>query len=295
MSLIDEALKRARQEAARQDAAQRYAYPATPAQVPARDRSRKALLTGLAAGLLIGVLAIGGTLWVTRSRSGDEVAAAPSPAADTAAPLPVTIEELQPGATSTTAAPPVPPTELPALAAPTPAPVPVPTPAPPARVEVPATEVQPRPAAPAPAERPVAPPLPATPPVEPQTPPPAAAEPPTAIAAPPPPPLVVPAPDPEAPGTVPAPTHTAPPETPPAQPGSGLDGRTFVRELQVPGGGRLELRGIASGSQPAALINGRVVGQGEVIEGFTVVGVEPRRVRLRGYGATVFLSLDPEQ
>ncbi len=266
MSLIDEALKRARQEAARQDAAQRYAYPANPVQVPMRDRSRSSLLVGLLAGLLIGVVAIAGTLWVTRARSGPEVAAVavPTPAAvgtSAAAPVPV-IEEISPTPPATIPVLPSPAAEPVTIPAPTSAAAP-PVPAPP-RIEP--VEAQPRPAAPA----------------EPR-PAPAIAAP-----APAPPPLVVPPATAE--DAAPAPTHAAPDGTP-----AGLDGRTFVRELQVPGGGTLELRGIASGAQPAALINGRVLARGEVIEGFTVVGVESRRVELKGYGATVYLSLDQDQ
>jgi hypothetical protein len=297
MSLIDEALKRARQEAARQDASQRYAYPATPVQVPFRDRSRSSLLVGLVAGLLIGVVAIAGTLWVTKSRPGSERAAAEVPAASpdaasassAAAPIPL-VEELEP-------APPAAAETVPVLPSPTPEPLPVPaasqavTP----RIETsrpvesqPRIEIQPRPAAPA--EPRAEPRAPVAVPAEPRT-----AEPvPAAKAgtAPAPPLLYVP----PATGSeaAPPPSHTGP-GTAPAAGEPGLNGRTFVRELPVPGGGTLELRGIASGSQPAALINGRVLARGEVIEGFTVVGVESRRVELKGYGATVYLSLDQEQ
>ncbi|HYH47359.1 MAG TPA: hypothetical protein VEG34_16890 [Thermoanaerobaculia bacterium] len=296
MSLIDEALKRARQEAARQDAAQRYAYPATPAQVPLRDRSRSSLLVGLVAGLLIGVVAIGGTLFVTKARPGGseraaaEVPAAAPAAASAGAPIPV-VEELEP-------APAAPAGAVPELPSPTPEPVPVPAAPPVAAPRIEASrpvesrpidirrEIQPRPAAPF------------EPGAEPRAAEPAAPVAPTvstapAVSAAPVPPLlyVPPATDSEA---APPPSHTGP-GTAPAAGEPGLNGRTFVRELPVPGGGKLELRGIASGSQPAALINGRVLARGEVIEGFTVVGVESRRVELKGYGATVYLSLDQEQ
>lgn len=295
MSLIDEALKRARQEAARQDAAQRYAYPATPVQVPLRDRSRSSLLVGLVAGLLIGVVAIAGTLWVTKGRSGPETTVAQGPAAspDTgSAAAPIAVEELEP-------APPAPAEEIPVLPSPTPEPVPVqivpqgaapqPEPSRPVEPSEPRVEIQPRPAAPV--EPRAEPRAPVAVPAEPR-----AAEPaptaPTVSTAPAPPLLYVP----PATGSeaAPPPSHTGP-GTAPAATEPGLNGRTFVRELPVPGGGKLELRGIASGSQPAALINGRVLARGEVIEGFTVVGVESRRVELKGYGATVYLSLDQEQ
>ncbi|HEX5758728.1 MAG TPA: hypothetical protein VF121_06000, partial [Thermoanaerobaculia bacterium] len=70
-------------------------------------------------------------------------------------------------------------------------------------------------------------------------------------------------------------------------------GASHVRRAPVPGGGAIELGGIAfSANQPVALLNGRVVGVGEVVEGFTVIAIEPRRVELRGHGTTVFLTLD---
>jgi hypothetical protein len=65
-----------------------------------------------------------------------------------------------------------------------------------------------------------------------------------------------------------------------------------VREAKLPGGAKLSLGGIAySETQPAAVINGQVVGPGQVIGDFTVVRIESQRVELRGRGMTLYLGL----
>ncbi len=70
-------------------------------------------------------------------------------------------------------------------------------------------------------------------------------------------------------------------ETPPASADSSL--QSVVRTLDVPGGGRIELGGIAwSEDRPFALINGRVVGPGDSIESLTVVRIQQRAVELQG-------------
>lgn len=68
-------------------------------------------------------------------------------------------------------------------------------------------------------------------------------------------------------------------------------GRTYVGSLVAPGGGRVELGGIVFSESPAALLNGRVLPVGGVVEGLTVARIEENRVELQGDGITVFLSL----
>ncbi len=68
--------------------------------------------------------------------------------------------------------------------------------------------------------------------------------------------------------------------------------KSYVGEVTVPDGGKIELGGIVfSESNPVALINGKVLGPGAVIEEFTIVSIQPDRVELRGRGTTLFLSL----
>jgi hypothetical protein len=86
----------------------------------------------------------------------------------------------------------------------------------------------------------------------------------------------------------------------PAAPSAGAgqapalaDGREYSREVTLPGGGKLALSGIAfSEHQPVAVINGRVVGLGEVVSEFTVARIQPDRVELRGRGLSIFLLLN---
>jgi hypothetical protein len=70
------------------------------------------------------------------------------------------------------------------------------------------------------------------------------------------------------------------------------EGKTYVGEITVPDGGKIELGGIAySEVNPVALINGQVLGPGAVVEEFMIVSIQPDRVELRGRGMTVFLAL----
>jgi hypothetical protein len=70
------------------------------------------------------------------------------------------------------------------------------------------------------------------------------------------------------------------------------DGKSYVRSAQLPGGRKLELRGIAfSDTQPVVLINGKVLSPGEGVEGYTVVAIEPQRVQLKGASGTLYLTL----
>jgi len=53
----------------------------------------------------------------------------------------------------------------------------------------------------------------------------------------------------------------------------------------------VKLNGIAfSQDRPVAVLDGRVMGPGESIQGFTVVSIESGRVTLQGHGTTVFLA-----
>jgi len=70
------------------------------------------------------------------------------------------------------------------------------------------------------------------------------------------------------------------------------DAKTYVGEVTVPDGAKIELGGIVfSETNPVALINGKVLGPGAVVEEFTIVSIQPDRVELRGRGITMFLVL----
>jgi hypothetical protein len=265
LSLIDEALKRARQEAAQQDAARRGLSPSwTPVPLaPFRERrSPVPVVAGIALAL---VLAGGFALWLTNRRPAPPQTIAAQPAAATAPahPTPAT----RPLAAEPAAAEPRPAlkpqdrtarTERAATSAPTRRSDP--------SEPIAAIPERPRPSRTEPQRRllddesasgrEAAPPRVAT--VEPR-----------------PTPLPRPAP--------PARTaETAAPE----------DGKIYVREAALPGGRKLELRGIAySDTQPVVLINGKVLAPGEGVEGYTVVAIQPQRVELKGSSGTLYLAL----
>ena len=89
------------------------------------------------------------------------------------------------------------------------------------------------------------------------------------------PPVLTPAP------VVPAPSAPAPQES-----------KSYVREVPIPGGGTLTLNGIAfSADSPIAVLDNRVVGPGEIVQGFTVVEIQSNRVKLEGHGTVVYVSL----
>jgi hypothetical protein len=80
--------------------------------------------------------------------------------------------------------------------------------------------------------------------------------------------------------------------TPAAIPGGLEDGKSYVNEVPVPGGGVVKLNGIAfSPDHPIAVLDGRVVAPGEVVQGFTVVEILADHVTLQGHGAKVSVSL----
>lgn len=235
--MIDEALKRAREQAERQQGAQRSAASRwVPAYPLARRRSRALVWTAAAAGcLLVGVAAgLVASRFAGEKEPGKEGITLPDEQepegaeGSSSAAGAVLLEE---STDLTTDVPfPLPTTGLPPDVPLAPVPLPAPELPPPAVEEVP-----------------VEPPSPAQPSSAP--------------------------PGPAAPADPPASTHT--------------------RRASIPGGGEIALGGIAfSPSRPVAMLNGKVVGVGEVIEGFTVIAIEPRRVELRGHGTTLFLSLD---
>jgi FtsZ-interacting cell division protein ZipA len=68
--------------------------------------------------------------------------------------------------------------------------------------------------------------------------------------------------------------------------------QTAVRVLELPGAVRIELGGIAwSEERPFALVNGRVVGPGDVVESLAVVAIAQRHVELQGEAGHFLLRL----
>ncbi len=243
MSLIDEALKRARQEAARQDSAQAEGrYARVPVYEPPSRNPRAWLLPVVVAGCL----AVGIGVGLIASRGGSAPSAPPPAVAEN--PAPVASQSVDPPQPPATAQPeteprPVPaPADLPRIVEE----APVPVAPPPVRPSAPPVQQEaPRPVAPTPA----APTLPSTTPVPPS-----------------------------------AGPEIALPATPPAS--------TYVREVPLPEGGTLRLNGIAFSGQPVALFGDKVVSPGESVNGFTVVEIEAKRVKLQGQnGATVYVTL----
>ena len=67
---------------------------------------------------------------------------------------------------------------------------------------------------------------------------------------------------------------------------------SYVQSYPLPGGGSIELGGIAwSETGPFALLNGRVVGPGAVIQEYTLERIRPGHVELAGDGRRIHLSL----
>jgi len=272
MSLIDEALKRARQEAARQDeAARELRYRQVPVIPGLRQPARRSWLLPvvITACLIVGI-GIGLGLSLTRGGGEDQRAAVPPPAkAPIAAPAPAQVEQIP--------APPVPPA-IEQKPEGKPAPVAV---APPV---VPVQESAPVAAAPTPA-RPEAPTIAEmrqreialNPAPRPQSAPPEARE-----------------SEPAAPAPAPVPETPAPSAPEPAAPVAATEPgqvRTYQQEVPLAGGGTLRLNGIAFSEQPVALFGGKVVALGESVAGYKVVAIEARRVRLEGQGGVVVVEM----
>jgi hypothetical protein len=71
-----------------------------------------------------------------------------------------------------------------------------------------------------------------------------------------------------------------------------VDGRTFVGALVAPNGARVELGGIVySETNASALLNGRILPVGAVVEGMTISAIQEDRVELSAEGLTVHLTL----
>jgi hypothetical protein len=146
MSLISEALKKARQEAARQEALRRgVAPPPLPHHMPLRRRERPPWLAALAGGFLGAALLTAAALWlftgeratVPSASPQDEPAGATAPAASPANAAPAPREETVPAA----AQPEIPPAAT--------------DPAPPEPQAVSASAAPSRPASPAPEATPI--------------------------------------------------------------------------------------------------------------------------------------------
>jgi hypothetical protein len=269
MSLISDALKKARAEAARQDSLrQGMPYAIGVADAPVRRPPWLSLLAGLGAGCLLaaGVFAVAFFAgWGPFHKPVAETRAAT--VAETSVAPPATLPAI--AATPPSPAPATLPT-APREERPAPAPTLSPLPAPPAPAKpLPETPRQPAPQA-------ETPPAPRNPAPEP-APAAATAEPPAPIQA---------APSPAAPSQ---PASPAP--APSAASGGLVEGNTYAGEVPVPGGGSVKLNGIVfSPDHPIAVLDGRVMGPGESAQGFTVLAIESGRVKLQGHGVTVYLS-----
>jgi hypothetical protein len=77
------------------------------------------------------------------------------------------------------------------------------------------------------------------------------------------------------------------------KPARGLsDGKTYAGEVTLPDGPKIALEGIVfSETNPVALINGKVLPPGAVVEEFTIVSIKPDRVELNGRGVTIVVTL----
>jgi hypothetical protein len=246
MSLISDALKKARQEAARQDSLhQGVPYAVGAVEPPERRRALVPLLAGLAVGAVLAGGVAGFVYFADRepARTEEIQVAEVAP--------PVEVEELPESLPSPeVTAPPVAPT------------------VPPVFSEPPAVVTAPPPTAP---EEAASVPPPAAPPPQPEI-------------------RIEPSFQPSAPQPGEAPPVQEQPA--PAAPEPPGESRSFVEAVPVPGGGTLRLNGIAfSTVSPVAVIDGKVVGPGEVVQGFTVVEIQQNRVKLEGHGETVYVSL----
>lgn len=262
MSLISDALKKARQEAARQDAAQRgLPYAVGGAEASRRGGLAGPLVAGLAAGaVLVGAGALAAYLghWGPWRNSGEPALAQVPPAASGSR---VAAAGNEGGGAEPDPAPAIVPSApaepLPSSAAPGSAPA-----VPPAGGSTVAAEAAPRPQLASPPVQ-VAPP-PQAPAVRPEARP-------------------VPAP--------PSPSQLPPSAPEAAAPGTEGEERVYTGEVPVPGGGTLRLSGIAFSDNPVAVIDGKIVGRGEVIQGFTIVEIQRGRVRLQGHGQNVVVAV----
>lgn len=78
-----------------------------------------------------------------------------------------------------------------------------------------------------------------------------------------------------------------------SRPGGGSEARVAIGQAQLPGGQILDLGGIAwSESDPYALINGQVIGVGELIRSYRVKSITPDEVILEKDEDRVILRLE---
>ena len=105
------------------------------------------------------------------------------------------------------------------------------------------------------------------------------------------PPRPVPAP-PTASGEVTAQPPRAEAAPPPAPPRGLSDGKTYIRVVELPDGGKIELGGIVwSEEEPRALLNDRITAVDGYVEGFTVSKIDENRVVLTRDGITIYLAV----
>lgn len=262
MSLIDEALKRARMEAARKAAeSEGLPYPTIPRHLAPRRRGwplpamvALAVLVGVAVGVLLASRGGSPAARVTEQQLATEAAPTASPQMPA-----VAVEPAQPGESGSqpvVEGPLAPTSPLVGTTESTPSPAPAPRP----RATRPPTKPLAERVEPAPE---VAPPT-ATTVTDPDS------------------GMLLVLPDRQASAVVGAgPRGTS--ETP---------AESYEQQVPLPGGGTIELGGIAwSETGPFALINGRVVGPGAVIEGYTLERIGPGHVELTGDGRRILLSL----
>ncbi len=274
MSLINEALKRARVEAARRDAAAKgVPAAALPIYVPRRQPPWLAPVAGFAAGL-VAVAMAAGAFWLVRrpaTAAGDGVASVVATSGAVTEPLPQV------------AAPP----SLTQVAAPRPARDPSPDQRP---VNRPIASSE-RPSESRPNDRRASTSQPAAPPVVPPpvTPPPEVSPPAVAPSASRPPRSVAVTPAASAPAaSAPVAAPALPPEASPPDAG-GI--RTYLRQA-APAGGSVKVDFIVwSESQPFAQINGELLSSGQSIDGYTLLVVERERVQLEGGGERFWLRV----
>ena len=264
MSLINEALKRARLEAARQDAAEKGVPPAAlPAYVPPRRRSWMGPVVGFVVGLLaVGVAA--GAFWLAQRPASPE---SNPQMAEVGRSAPVAPHPTAPAASPATR-------EAPA-AAPTHTANPVATGSPSASASAAVSDSDPTqettgggessfPAAtgrPAPAA--AAPPQDSGPPPRKR----GAAAPPPATA--------------EV-----TQTRASTPE-----PSDEIDGQTYLRQAQPAGGQPVKVGFIVWSEAPFAQVNGQLLSPGQSIDGYTLLTVERDRVELEGAAGRFWLRV----
>jgi hypothetical protein len=87
--------------------------------------------------------------------------------------------------------------------------------------------------------------------------------------------------------------HDEPAPTPPTRHRTGLvNGQTYMHSIPTVGGSDIVLNGVSVvGDRGVALINGRMVREGERVGGFTVGKISGRQVELRTDGLQVYLRL----